>query len=193
MALGACGTLLTDEKEVLAIIEELKDKTLIASYRVGKSNAYVRVILGGSHPEHVHIDVYKKEAFKKVLPKATHKRREIERILDVFVGKKVSTFAYGQFLLPIMDLPEGGLIRSTFFGTKQGNLSISVSRTVFSIKGAPIRTLAWQFAENLSAVKIDIDAMVETEISEDYLNEQLQLLDSGFRLFVLGNNSDDAD
>lgn len=193
LAVGTCGALETDEKEFLKTIAAMKDNIFVASYRIGKSPAYVRIVLGGTSPKFVQIDVYKREAFGKVLPKVTHKRKDIEMILDKFMGKRISTSAFGRFILPVAELPEGGLIRSTFFGTKQGDLSITVSRAEFTIKGAPIRGLTWQFAEKGASIRIDLDARVATKISQDYMIEQLRLLDSGFRLFVLGESSDGTD
>jgi len=190
VAVGACGALDTDEQEVLAAIEKLKDEVLIASYRNGNATAYIRVLLGGKTQKHVHIDVYKREAFGNVIPKATHKRKDIEKILDQFMGKKIVTRSFGRFMLPVAELPEAGLIRSTFFETKQGELSITVSAANLSIKGAPIRNLEWQFVAKGASVRIDIDAKVEKEIGDNYLTDQLQLLNFGFRLFVLGKGED---
>ena len=193
MALGACGALDTDSKEILAAIKERKEEAIIASYKVGNSTAYIRVLLGGSSQKHVHIDVYKKEAFGKLPPKATHKRKDVEKILDQYMGEKISTRSYGRFRVPVAELPEGGLIRSTFIGVKQGDLSIKVSGASLVVKGAPIRKLEWQFAEKDMSLMVVIDARLEVEIRKDYLIDQLRLLDSGFRLFVLGERADDTD
>jgi hypothetical protein len=192
VAVGACGALDTDEQEVLSAVEELQDEVLIASYRMGNATAYIRVHLGGTTPKHVHIDVYKREAFGNKIPKTTHKRKDIEKILNQFTGKKITTSAFGRFILPVAELPEAGLIRSTFFGTKQGDLSIEVSGANLTIKGAPIRNLTWQFAEKGTSVRIDIHARVEKVINDNYLIDQLHLLDFGFRLFVLGKGEDGA-
>jgi hypothetical protein len=63
----------------------------------------------------------------------------------------------------------------------------------FSIKGAPIRDLRWQFAEKETSVNVDLGGTVGTIIDEGFLNDRLRLLDSGFRLFVLGESSDGGD
>jgi hypothetical protein len=193
MAVTACGSLDTDEKEILDVIERLEKDVLIAPYRSGTINAYIRVLLGGSSPKHVHIDVYRKEVFGNSLPEPTHKRKDIEKLLDGFLGQKISTYAFGRFFLPREELPEGGLIRTTFFETRQGDLGITMTRADFAIRGAPIRGLAWQLVDRGARVRIDVDVMVETTISRDYLIEQFQLIDSGFRLFVMGERPDDTD
>lgn len=193
MAVGACGSLDTDDNEMLEVIERLKEDTLIAAYRSGKMNAYIRVLLGGSSPKHVHIDVYRKEVFRNTLPEPTHKRKDIQKLLDGFVGQKISTYAFGRFFLPLEELPEGGLIRTTFFETRQDDLGITMTGADFVIRGAPIRGLTWQLVDKGARVWIDVDSRVETTIGRDYLIEQLQLIDSGFRLFVMGERPDDAD
>jgi len=190
VAVGACGTLDTNEKAVRTLIDEPKGQVLVASYRISKSTAFIRVLLGGASPGHVHIDVYKREAFGAVPPKQTHKRKDIEKILDRFMGSKITTSSFGRFLLPIDELPKEGLILSTFFVKKQGDLSITMSGANFLIKGAPIRNIAWQFVKGGPLIRIDIDARIETEIRNDYLIKQIQLLDSGLRLFVLGRGTD---
>ena len=74
IAVGACGSLDTDEKETLEAIEKLKDQVLIASYRIGKTIAFIRVLFGGEKKRHIHIDAYRREAFGRRLPKVTNRR-----------------------------------------------------------------------------------------------------------------------
>jgi hypothetical protein len=188
VAFLACGTLDTEKHEALEQTEKQAENVLVASYGHGKTAHLVRLVMGGSNPRHVHVDVLRKAMVKDDFLKATHKRKEIETILNALQNEKIDTKVAGLFIIPLDELPEGSLIRSTFFDKKQGDLSIKATGAKLTIKGAPIQGIEWEFDEDAVMAKIDMRARVETVIDSDYLTRQLGLLESGFKLFVLGES-----
>jgi hypothetical protein len=188
MVFTACGSLEINEPKILEAIAARKDAELVAPYSKGNVKAFIRVGLGGVNSKHVHVDVARNELFKGEPPATTSTGREIQEILHVFLGQRISAVVFGQFLLGVTELPKRGLIESTFYGTKQGGTAIGVTGATIGISGDPIRKLEWRFVREGSTVLITVEATVETEVSENYLSEQLRLLDSGFRRFVLGES-----
>jgi len=197
----SCGKLVTKEPKVLNALKEYSQEALkesgqedlVAAFGTPKSAALVRLALGGTDSKHLHIDVIRKGLFDREFGKVTHKKKDIEAILNVFEGEKITTMSMGFGIAPFDKLPEGSLIRSSFFAKRQGDLSITMSSAVFNIKGAPIQGLEWSLDEEEKKVRVQLRARVEAVLDADYLSDQLRLLDAGFRLFVLGGDSDDAD
>lgn len=194
IGLGSCGTLETNDEKLIAIAKKTKNDILIASYRTAGTTAYIQVVLGGENPKHFHINVFKRDFFNREPPKTTLKRLDLEQLLDPFMGERIKTRTFGRFHIALVDLPKGGLISSTFSVKKEGDLSIVVSGASFAITGAPICGIEWELLGETASVAVEMNAMTtDRVIGKGYLIEQLRLLDSGFRLFVLGERSGGTD
>ena len=193
VAFLACGSVDTERPDAIEIIEKQGQRQLFATYGTGKAAHLIRLALGGPGSRHVHVDVFRKDVVADPFPEVTHKRKDIEAILNVLKNEKILINVSGSFLVRVNDLPDGSLIRSTFFAKKQGDLSITTTAATLGIKGAPIQGLDWTLDEDGAMARVDIRAQVKTVMDSDYLSRQLELLESAFRLFVLGGDSDDTD
>ncbi len=105
------------------------------------------------------------------------------------MGKQVKTDLKAIFEIKLSELPEGGIIRALFFKTQTGNVSINVNGADFLITGAPVNSISWQAVpDDKIGVIIDADN-VETTISENYLTDTLERLESALNVFVLGKTT----
>jgi len=166
----------------------------IASYSSGDIKAYVRVFCAEKKHPHIHIDVFRKEVFEisgSTLPKVNTKRRELDDLLQKFEGQSVVSVVGGFFRANPHELPEGGLIRSALLNVSDNSLALSAEGATYSVKGAPIREFSWALMESGASVRLSLEAVVKAEIAESYLRDQVKLLESGYRVFILEEKSND--
>jgi hypothetical protein len=133
MGLSTCNFFEEENESHFKGIERENVRQLIASYTSAGTTAYVRAFCADEKQQHIHIDVYRKELFRSSIPKAT--KKEIEKFLERFLGKSVRSSIGGSYIVPVDELPEDGLIRSTLFKFSQRELAVSTSGATLVSRG----------------------------------------------------------
>ena len=185
--LTACGMLQTKDKDLIRWIDARKNEAIVAHYKASGEPALIRVVFGGTTDCHVHIDVLKRSFFlNRPVPKRTTPLAEIQIALAHVSGEQIIVESRSRFFVSINDLPRKGIARATSFVVKQDNLSIKMTGARFSIQGAPIQEINW-FYRDKDSIGVDLEAVVSTTIQDDYLTSLLEMAETAFREFVLGN------
>ena len=189
-AIGTCGTIQTDDKQLLGVLAEVNG-VLATQYRVGNARPMLTAVLGQRDEKHVHIDTYRKKAYGIGRDRGANSTVDaIQAYLDRLIGAEIKTIVFGRFVLPVENLPEQGLIRSLSFESLKDDLGITMVGGEFEIRGKARYFLNWRLIEKKSNVRVDLETHVATTLTEDYLVRLLGLMDSAFQLYVLGKSPD---
>jgi len=164
------------------------EKPMIAACGSRSGKLFFRAHFGGNKAgNHLHIDVSKASFYSdKFKPPHVAAPEQVQKKLERFMGKGITTDLRGLFEIKLSELPEGGIIRSLFFKTQTGNVSIKVSGARFVITGAPINAISWQALPNEKIGVILESENLKTTVSEDYLTKTLSTLEEALNVFVLG-------
>lgn len=186
MGIAACGDLDTEDDDVLELIERHAHTTYFASYKIDGGEAVLRLSLGGEGDRHVHLDAFKRELFPDEGRRDLRPLEELTDYLDRLNGQEIRGRTYGRTVLAINELPIDGIIVSTLYERQEEEVSIRTSDVRFDINGAPVRSMGWSLTENGKKIIIDIESSLSETIKEDYLSNKLSLIESAFRIFVMG-------
>ncbi|MBI3852394.1 MAG: hypothetical protein HY298_19230 [Verrucomicrobia bacterium] len=185
--LTACGEIV--DAADFSIERLVKKKTLSASYKAADERASIRIFSGGKKGNHLHIDIATPAFFGGKVPKATHKRSDIDAILNQVIGMKVNVGVRGMFVAPVESLPADGVIRSLSVQKTSGKVGLKMTGGTVSVEGAPIRKMEWSLIQNGKRVRVAVWADKSQLIHEDYLVDLLKWIESTFDTFVLGKES----
>jgi hypothetical protein len=190
ISLTACGEIKTTDRALLKWLKSQK-KTVFADLNKSKGDTCVTLGLGEYTGKHFHVDVSsssEKSAFASRL-----KINQIQEKLEKLIGKEVLVDFKGMFEIEITELPEGGIIKSLFFQTQFGDVAVKMKGAKLSIKGTPVNDITWQVKPDGKKVGIYLEAEnLKTIVTENYLNTALLMLESVFKVFVLGKISNES-
>jgi len=160
---------------------------LVAAYQAAGRKVYLRVLPGGKKHTHLHVDCATQEFFgKDRAPKTNTTRTKLLRILDKAVGLTLDCGVCGGFVVPLVDLPEQGLIRSLSAEQKTGGLSARLTSGECKIEGAPVRRLYWNMDDGENTVFVRVDGSRKDKVDNQYLVRAFDWIGQQFDLFVLG-------
>jgi hypothetical protein len=187
----SCGKLTSSSDIYLHVLRKAKrgdDEWLRSSTRVGGTSLIVLAAFGGTLPEptgHVHIDVARRELFKKEPPGIPTPITSIREIIAEVEGQELDVDFEAHFAVATDTAP--GLIRATKFEMRSGSLSLSTKAVALSVEGAPIYGISW-FAANEAETIVVVEARTKITIDDSYLVKGFDLLSSAFNTFVIGAN-----
>jgi len=182
----SCGLIQSDDEQSLKVLAKGKGDR-IAEYGPRSARRYLRVVLGESDPKHVHIDVTRNRAAdvgQNVPPNSSVD--EIRGYLDQLIGTEIASVVSGEFVLPAVELPEEGLIRSLKFQTPGDDFAITTIGGEFEIRGQWLYYIAWRLTDGKKNVMVRVQTQVATRFHNEFLVRQLGLVNTAFRVFVLG-------
>jgi hypothetical protein len=98
--LELCAALSTENPEILKELGKLHKEKLVASYKSGDRDVFVRS-RGGENmdPLHLHIDVYKEEILGGWRPKTNVSREQLAERLEFLMGQDVSLLIRSFYLM----------------------------------------------------------------------------------------------
>jgi len=183
-AITVCGK--PDLGQDKTLISILPKKPFIISYKAAGHTAYLRLLSICEKATSVHIDCAKKENFPSAnIPKPTGTKLGLDRVFKRLDGISIDAGISAIFELPLTELPEGGLIRSSNNVLKSGSLKIRQISAVYKIEGAPISLLSWDLPDNEKDLCIQLVGSTPEKIGDDYLIRSLNWINNIFNLFVL--------
>ena len=182
VCLSVCGRLVTDEREIIDWLRT--QETLEARYQRSGRTGYVRVVCGGKHGNHLHVDIAPLDYFAGHPPSATNKIGQVRETLDRLAGYDISLWAKGTYFIIPNKLPP--FIQTAIKeATRVKDVSIRTTGGVLSVTGAPIDTIRWWLQEDEGNVRVGLEARMKTTLDGEYLETCLGVLDSAFEAFVL--------
>lgn len=186
LLLTACGKLRTNELRTKGSLRAEDPK--VARYLTSAGTALVRAWLAGKPVKYLHVDCALREFFpKNKVPKATHKKDEVLKIIESVLGTDIDVSIVGCFEVPIIELPESGIIRSLSLEQKTVDVSIKLTGGSFSLTGVPVKKIDWgELEDGKRAVHVQIEGERASRVSEAYLREMWDWINDQFSLFVLG-------
>ena len=184
--LTACGEL--GGKEIRTKRWPREEDPKVARYRTASGTALVRAWLAGKPVRHLHVDCVLREFFpENKIPKATHKKAEVLKVIESVMGTEIDVSVVGCFKMPMTKLPKGGVIRSLSVEQKTGDVSIRLTGGSYALTGAPVKEIHWkELQEGKRSVHVRIKGEKTSKVSEAYLREMWDWINDQFSLFVLG-------
>ena len=182
----ACGELLGSNAQRKSIRTA---KTKVARYRTQSGTALVRSwIYGKGNTRYLHVDCALREYFPKDnIPKVTHTKAEVISIIERAVGHDIDVSIIGCFEVPMIKLPKGAIIRLLSEEQKTASISMKMTEGTFSLTGAPIETIDWrELKDKKSLLHVKIQGDIRSTVSEKYMCEMWEWINTQFKLFVLG-------
>ncbi len=184
----ACGKLLRNKKQRKSLP---KAKSKVARYRTQSGTALVRAwIKGKGNTRYLHVDCALREYFPKDnVPKATHTKAEVTRIIEHAVGNDIDVSITGCFEIPMTKLPEGAIIRLLSEEQKTASISMKMTKGTFSLTGAPIKRIDWiELKDKKNLLHVIIQGDIRSTVSEKHMCEMWEWINTQFKLFVLGKS-----
>jgi hypothetical protein len=193
LAMTVCGQI--KEGTVLPSTTIL-EKERVASYKTPRGKAYVRAFLKRNKKiTYLHVDCALHDYFPKgKVPKALHKKDDVLKTIESLIGSEIIVNIEGGFDASMSDLPENGSIRVLSSEQKSGELSLRLIRGEISIKGSAVNSIDWNIRKDdqKEIVRVFISGEQSFKISDKYLIECLDWLDTQFAVFVLGKKNAEA-
>lgn len=188
-ALTVCGRIKEPKHPMVSVLPAREP--LVAAYRGADEKVYLRVLPGGKKHTHLHVDCALQGFFPKDhAPKTNTTKDKLLAVLEKAVGLTLDAEICGEFLVPLADLPEQGLIRSLSAEQKTADLSARLTSGECKIEGAPVRRMFWSIRDEQKDVFIRIEANREEKVDDQYLVRSLEWIEKQFTLFVLGKTAD---
>jgi len=188
----ACGELRDTKAGTTRGLREEEAK--VARYRTVSGMAFVRVWLAGKPVRHLHVDCALRKCFpEEKMPKATHKKSEVLDVIESVLGRQIEVSIRGSFDVPLVTLPETGLIRSLAGEQASTGMSVKLVGCELSVTGAPVSKIGWNISEGKSkkTVHVRMRGRISTVVSESYLMESWEWINKQLGLFVLGRREDE--
>ncbi len=191
LSLTVCGQIIG--RKPSSKPSQKKEKYKVARFRTTSGAGLVRCGFGGKSGRHLHVDCTLSKLFSKGrIPKATHKKEEVLEIVENHTGEQVDAHIIGCFVLPIEELPDGGLIRSLNVEHKTVDMSIKLSGCEMSLTGAPIDRIKWRKVRvPKDSVYVELKGERKLTVTEDYLKENWDWVCEQFESFILGRRKDE--
>lgn len=186
LMLTACGELRTRDLRNKGSLRSKDPK--VARYKTKSGTAFVRAWLAGKPVRYLHVDCALRKFFPEdKIPKTTHKKADVLKIIDSVIGSEIDMSITGCFEVPINKLPERSIIRSLSVEQKAGDMSIRLTGGIYALTGAPVKEVHWrELKERKRTIDIRIKGENTSMVSESYLNEMWDWINDQFSLFVLG-------
>jgi hypothetical protein len=177
------------QKDKLPTVE----KSLVAEYEKSGRKVFMRLVLpfpGDDDNEmHVHVDLSAGERWKKKPPKVNSTTDDILAKLAPLIGKKMNVTLRGRFRVALAELPS--FIRVMLGESNVNNVKVRMSEGTLTVRGAPIHEIGWVILDEDAGANISLVARTEMNLEESYLVKELDLLESAFKAFIVGENSND--
>jgi hypothetical protein len=189
----ACGILSTDEQNIKDSVKSLCDQEMVAEVSVGETQMMLRVFLSFEEEskQHIHLDFFKKESVERGFRNSNETIDSIFSKIGFIIGQEINVKAFGQFFVRLDEIPNEGIIRSTFFEAKLDSLSLNLTAAEITIEGAPVHTLSWMsIGPKDKMVVVSLYSNLILKIKEDYIKSFVDLFEQSFRVFVLGKGSE---
>ena len=186
LLLTACGRLNDEQLRIKGRHRE--EETRVARYRTASGTAFVRVSLGHKRLPHLHVDCVLHKYFPKDrIPKVTHKKAEVLKIIERSLGTEIELSIVGCFKVPMTELLKGGIIHSLSVEQKAADVSIRLTGGSYAITGAPVKEIYWrELQDKKRSVHVRIKGNKRSQVSEEYLREMWDWINDQFWLFILG-------
>lgn len=188
LLITACGRLKSN-KTVGSKVKAQKAR--VARYQTAAGRAFLRAWLNNKSEKFLHVDCALHKFFpKSKLPKVTHRKEEVLRIINSALGIGIDVNIRACFIVPMSQLPESGVIRSMSVEQKTVDVSITLAGASLSLTGTPVRRIDWhQLEDKKGHVYVRLEGEITTTVSEEYLCEIWSWINSQFCLFVLGKRA----
>lgn len=171
-------------------VDDYPQEEVIARYRVPGSYAYIRTTPFGKTDLHLHIDCALYNFFSKNnRPETNSRKDEVLKVLDKLQSASVQASIIGGFIVPLIDIPDNGLIRGLSAEQKSGTMSLRMVRGEFRIKGAPVYGIDWRLVGHERKAYIRVKIRMLLTIDEQYLINAYNLVIEQFKMLVLGESS----
>jgi hypothetical protein len=164
-----------------------KKRNLVSSFRKTSKTYYVRFVTGGRVKNHFHIEIASAAMISPV-PESTAKLREIQECFSNVEGLAIDIKAGAEFESRTVDLPDRGLIRLFTAENRLGEVSMKMTRGVFTLSGSPVRRISWNLFDGSDRVSTIIEGQRAGVVSATYLVDLYEWLFEMYSLFVLGRN-----
>ncbi len=152
-------------------------------------HTYLRFLAGGSKGNHFHVDI----ALAKIFPpgrkpEVTAKTSAILERLDEHKGQKLELLLVGRYILTAdLDKLDGGLLftgpRAVVPTVNDSTAIVTGARLEISNDKA-IEFIQWDVFGR--EIVVDIHGQCNTEVSDAYMVDALQLIHEGFSTYILG-------
>jgi hypothetical protein len=186
LEVSICGFI--SEPDYVQKVEVLPlEKLLIATYERSGQKVFARMVppfpLDEDKDVHIHIEL--DPASGKSQPRVNCSIDDILNRLDTFVGQKINIRVAGTFRTNLAELPS--FIRPLLmeYGDP-GKVQVRMTGGTLAVQGAPIQRISWQLLDKEGGARITLEARTEVNLSESYLVDQLDMLESAFNSFIVG-------
>jgi len=187
MEVAVCGHLRTNKTSVRRSLNALKGDNVA---RVGgrKSNRYLEVF-GSGKTNHLHVEVIFRSQ-KWTSGRTLRPLDEIANKIIQFTGIPIDASITGKFYIPLSELPEDGLIRSSMDETTRAGITARKTGQTLSMSDGPVKELAWSLVQDdEDLVEVEIVVSKEMVVHCAYLQECENLVVRAFHALIVGANS----
>lgn len=192
LSLSACGKVKSLEHGGEQINEK---ETRVAWYQAPSGRVFIRAWIIRKKATYLHVDCALRKNFPKgKIPKVTHKKRDVLEIIESVQDKGIDLNINAFFDVPLLDLPENGLIRSLSGEQKSVDMCLKLTGAELSISGAPLTRIRWNIREEgkKSLVHVQMRGGRATRVCSTYLSESWDWINEQFIAFMLGKRKDAA-
>ena len=168
------------------------DKDTVAKYQTPSGPAFVRAWQKRGAKHHLHVDCALGRMFTRGdRPKVTRKKAEVLKPIVELLGAEIDVAITGHFEVPLLDLPERGIVRSMSTDLKAAKVSMKLTGAVISMSGAPISEVQWRLTgEKANTVLVTLEGQRTVPLDEEYLSESWKWIYEQFSLFMLKRSED---
>lgn len=191
VSITACGKLTGNVVSTKGGRENQKSK--VARYQTAAGTAFVRAWVVGRPARHLHVDCALRKSFPEGrIPKATHKKSDVLNVIESALGRELELAIRGSFDVPLVGLPERGLIRSLAGEQTSTGMSMKLIGCELSVTGAPVSRIGWRISEvqKKQVIHVHMRGRISTVVSKTYLLESSEWINKQLGLFVLGRSAD---
>ncbi len=179
VSLVVCGRALTKDEQIVAM---LKNRTvLVARSKVSNKPVIVRAILT---PGHIHLEVDDGRLRAHDKPKPTNKISEINEVVSRLEGAGIEIEALVDAYYPMSAEELPSMIRALLGEFKQGNVSLKMVKGRLEVQGAPITAIDWHANRSQNKAVLDLELRKTVAVSDSYLVDLFEIVDSGFKALV---------
>ncbi len=166
----------------------------VARYQTSSGSAFIRGCLRRKEGWHLHIDCGLGSAFEgRDKPKPTHKKAEVMHLVEESLGAQIDVHITAYFDVPLLELPEKGLIRALAAEQKTGDMAVKLTGAAFSLSGTPVNEIRWnRTGKEKEMVRVSVGGERSVVVNENYLCESWKWINEQFLFFVLGGRQSEA-
>ena len=193
-----CGFFSSEKAATVAKQLKVQEKSMTARYR---KSAFVWIGLILPFPwekksregsrGHVHVVLAQRDRFTGPPPKTNAKAEDILALFEPFAGSEIDVTLLGRFHVPVSELPP--FMASTIVEGVANNVEVRMTGGTLAVRGAPIHEIVWQLPEKGSPAVIFLEARTKATLDASYLENGLDLLESAFKAFIVGDHGDEEE